>query len=387
MTLPLRRILLPLFVLTGAFGWFVFYYLLHNALGQDWMVFDTAARAYLRGDAGLLLDGVRLTRVLNETHPTLGQKLLFRPWVYPPYTLLLVLPFGLLPWAISYPGFQVLSFAAMAVALRPWVAGGRRYCAVLAGVAFCPASAYTIFAGQNSFLSAALLLGGVWLLGARPFVAGMLLGLLAFKPQLFLLVPVALLAARAWRAIGGLIFMIAALVFASLAVPGVAIWRGWLQLFLHGGGAPRAWVELYGQSVFTVLRLAHASPGLANLGQIAALLIAAALVYYAFRRDGAWLQKLLVLLCATSFAAPHFGPYDAVLLGLCAMLLLQSPACPGWLALAGCLAWCSTAINPPYLFAQALPPVFYFSELTPGLVLLLLSGLAVGLRYRHQRVC
>jgi hypothetical protein len=369
--------MLLLFLVSGVFGWVVFCSLLYKTAGQDWMVFDTAARAYLHGDAALLLDGVRLTQVLNDTHPSLQQKLIFHPWVYPPYTLLLALPFGLVPWALSYGGFQVLSFAAMAAALRPWAANWNRYWVMLAGTALCPASAYTIGAGQNSFLSAALLMGGVWLLRARPFAAGLLLGMLAFKPQLGLLVPVALLAARAWRAVGGAAVMAGALVAVSLVVPGVAIWRGWLDLFLHGAGAPRAWVELYGQSVFTCLRLAHASPLVANLGQAAALLIGAAATWLAFSRDGEWVGKLLVLLCATSFAAPHFGDYDAVLLGLCAMLLLQAREVPGgaWLALAGCLAWCSTAINPPYLFEQTLPPLFYVSELTPVLVLGLLVGL------------
>ncbi len=375
MSTPRRAILLALFVLCGAFGWFVFYSLLHDTAGQDWMVFDTAARAYWRGDTSLLLDGVRLTRILNDTHPGLGQKLIFRPWVYPPYTLLLALPFGLLPWAFSYGGFVVLSFAAMAAALRLWVADWRRYWVVLAGVALCPASAYTIGAGQNSFFSAALLLAGTWLLRVRPFSAGMVLGLLAYKPQLGLLVPLALLAARAWRAIAGAVFTLSALVIVSLAVPGVTIWRGWLALFLYGAAVPRAWVELYGQSVFTVLRLAHAPAFVANVGQAAAMLTGAAATWLAFRRDGPWLQKLLVLLCATSFAAPHFGDYDAVLLGVCAMLLLQLTAADTWLALAGGLAWCSMAINPPYLFAQTLPVVFYMSELTPLLVLVLLVGL------------
>ncbi len=375
MSAPGRPILLALFVSFGALGWLAFYSLLHGTLGQDWMVFDTAARAYWHGDTSVLLDGVHLTRVLNDTHPSLSRRLDFRPWVYPPYTLLLVLPFGLLPWALSYGGFQVLSFAAMAAALRPWVAGWRRYAAVLAGTALCPASGYTMGAGQNSFLSAALLMSGTWLLETRPFAAGLVLGGLAFKPQLGLLVPVALLAAGAWRAIGGAAAMVTVLVGTSLAVPGVAIWRGWLALFLHGGGAPRDWVELYGQSVFTVLRLAHVPPVLANLGQIGALLVGAAATWRAFSRRGAWLQKLLVLLCATSFAAPHFGDYDAVLLGLCAMLLLQSSAAGGWLAFGGALAWCSTAINPPYLFAQTIHALFYVSELTPVLIAVLLWGL------------
>ena len=363
-------------ILAAAFGWLVFIALFHGTVGQDWMVFDTAARAYLHGNGALLLDGPRLTQVLNDTHPSLSQPLKFRPWVYPPYTLLLALPFGLVPWVWSYGGFQVLSFAGMATALRPWAAPLPRFCIVLAGVTLCPASAYTLGAGQNSFLSAALLLGGVWLLGARPAVAGVLLGLLAFKPQLGLLIPVALVAGGAWRAFAGATATVLVLLVVSLAVPGIDIWRGFLHLYLAGDQAPRQWVELYGQSVFTCLRLAGASESLANAGQGVAVLIGAGAVWHAFRQPCSPLRRLLVLLTAISFSAPHFGDYDAVLLGIAAMLMLTAPERPNALAaVLACLAWCSTAINPPYLFYKTVPALFPLSELTPLVVLALLACL------------
>ncbi len=375
---PRGLLILVLFLAVGAFGAFVFVSLLAGTAGQDWMVFDTAARAYLDGHGSLLLDGVQLTRVLNAAHPTLRQPIVFHPWVYPPYTLLLVLPFALLSWPLSYGGFQLLSFAAMAAGLRAWLPDWRRFAVVLGGVAICPAAVYTVGAGQNSFLSAALLLGGMKLLDARPIAAGALLGLLAYKPQLGLLIPVALLAGRAWRAMAGATAMVVALVAASLVVPGVVIWRGWLELFLHGSQTPRQWVELYGQSVFTYLRLLGLTPAGANGGQAAALVIAAILVWHAFRTPMPAIRRLAALLAAISFSAPHFGDYDAILLGITAMLLLLSPEIArtrGLVALS-CLVWCTTAVNPPYLFYQTIRPIFYLSELTPLIILALALCLA-----------
>jgi hypothetical protein len=221
-----------------------------------------------------------------------------------------------------------------------------------------------------------LLLGGVWLLGPRPFLAGLLLGLVAFKPQLGLLIPVALVAAGAWRAFAGATAMVLLLLLISLAVPGIEIWRGFLHLYLAGDQAPRQWVELYGQSLFTCLRLLGASTLLANIGQGAALLIGAAAVWHAFRHPFPRLQRLLILLTAISFSAPHFGDYDAVLLGIVALLRLTAPQPPGRLAtLCACLAWCSTAINPPYLFYKTVPVLFPLAELTPLVVLALLASL------------
>ncbi len=48
--------------------------------------------------------------------------------------------------------------------------------------------------GQNGFLSAALLAGATHHLDKRPAVAGVCFGLLAYKPQLGLAVPLALAA-------------------------------------------------------------------------------------------------------------------------------------------------------------------------------------------------
>jgi hypothetical protein len=366
------------FVVAGGFGWAVFFVLFRNTFGQDWMVFDTAARAYWAGDTALMLDGVRLTRVLNATHPTLLQPLVFHPWVYPPYTLLLALPFGLVPWPLSYGGFQLLSFGVMALALRWWVRGWRRFCLALVVTALSPAAAYNLGAGQNGFLSAALLLAGIWLLSARPFAAGVVLGLLAYKPQLGLLLPVAFIACGAWRAMAGAAATVALLVAISLAVPGLLIWHGWLHLFLSGSDAPRQWVELYGQSVFTYLRLAGVPAQAANAGQAAALIVSAGLVWLVFKTTGSAVQRLLVLLTAISFSAPHFGDYDAVLLAVVAALVLLGAGAPRhggavWLA---CLAWCSTAINPPLLYEKTIPPLFALSECTPLLLLALLAKLA-----------
>ncbi|WP_237748850.1 glycosyltransferase 87 family protein, partial [Sphingobium sp. ba1] len=54
--------------------------------------------------------------------------------------------------------------------------------------------------GQNAFLTASLLGGGMLLLDTRPWVAGILLGGLVYKPQFAVLIPVILLARGNLRA-------------------------------------------------------------------------------------------------------------------------------------------------------------------------------------------
>lgn len=363
-----------LFSITGGIGWYLFTLLFWNTLGQDWMVFDTAAHAYFRHDFALLLDGPRFTDVLNATHtPWLRDKIEFHPWVYPPYTLLLAIPFAVLPWWLNYVSFQLLSFAGLMLALLPWRAGGRTAWLLPAGVILCPATAFTIGAGQNSFFSASLVTAGIFFVYRRPRLAGFLLGLLAFKPQLAVLVPVALAAAGAWVAFAAAAVTVFALLVFSLMVPGVELWQGWLHLFLSGDPAFHTWVNagrIYGQSVFTCLRMLGLPDGAANVGQLLAVVFAAVCVWLAFRRRLPPAEQLAVLLCGMILAAAHVGNYDAIMLGIAAMLVLQQglsrPFRPGE-ALLAMLVWLSTAVNPPFIFK--------FSVITPLLVAALMIRL------------
>jgi hypothetical protein len=364
--------------ITGVIGWYLFGLLFWNTLGQDWMVFDTAAHAYFRRDFALLLDGPRFTGVLNATHtPWLRDKIEFHPWVYPPYTLLLAIPFAVLPWWLNYVSFELLSFAGLMAALLLWAPKGRAGWLLPAGVILCPAAAFTIGAGQNSFFSASLVTAGIFYMHRRPRLAGVLLGLLAFKPQLAVLVPVALAAAGAWIAFAAAAATVFALLALSMVVPGIELWHGWLHLFLSGDPAFHTWVNagrIYGQSVFTCLRTIGVPDDAANLGQLLAVLFAAVCVWLAFRGRLPPVEQLSVLLCGMILAAAHVGNYDAIMLGIAGMLvLLQGLARPfrRGEALLAMLMWASTAISPPFIFkVSVIAPLIIMALmarlLTPG---------------------
>src|SRR3546814_10633706 len=76
----------------------------------------------------------------------------------------------------------------------------------------------------NGFLTAALLIGGLRLLGAKPIVAGILFGILTVKPQLGILLPFALLAARQWTAIAAAGVTTVLLVGSSVLL---FVWESW----------------------------------------------------------------------------------------------------------------------------------------------------------------
>jgi len=123
---------------------------------------------------------------------------------YPPVLLLLTAPLALMPYVPALARVAGGGLVCFLSSTASGHAGPKR--AVLLALA-APAVFINAVGGQNGTWTAALFGGGLSLLERRPLLAGGLLGLLIYKPQLGLLIPMALLAGRHWRA-----FMTAAMV-------------------------------------------------------------------------------------------------------------------------------------------------------------------------------
>jgi hypothetical protein len=229
-------------------------------------------------------------------------------------------------------------------------------------------------------LTSALLVGGFGIARHRPLRGGVLLGILSFKPQLWLLVPVAFIAARQWRSFASAVAAALLCVLISLLVLGNEAWRDWLDLMIRPNAVYESWVDvgrLNGQSVYTYTVLLGASKAVANLAQGIAFLLAACCVFWIFRRPIALDLQLAVLLAATMLAAPHIIGYDAAI----AATLLFCRASGEHLRLGEAiiivLAWLSPLVNPPSVFWPGL--------FTPIVVSLLIG--CVILRAMGQLSC
>ena len=394
-------------IVCGLFGvaaWVLYVWALSGDPGQDWMVFYTAARAYFDGNLPLIFDGEALTAALNQRFASwfaVGFVLNLHPWVYPPTFLLLFLPFGMLPPAVSLAVFMVSGFIVLLAAAAHYVGRGQARWVVVFSLVLCPAVPFNVMTGQNAFFTSALLVGGFGLVGRYPVLAGALLGILTFKPQLWLMVPVALLAARQWRALGGAAASALVLALLTLPVFGFEIWQVWFKLATGMDEGYSAWViqgRLNGLSVFSCVTWLGVPQGirvedlglylnhhhwlkfLANLAQAAAVAFAAAIVYWTYRRPAPGALQLAVLLAATMLAAPHASASDAVLLALATSLYVAAPGRgalrPMQLVLAAA-AWISPLFNPPSLFRPGC--------LTPLLILLLLWAIIAEIREAGTR--
>jgi alpha-1,2-mannosyltransferase len=326
--------------------------------GQDWMVFYTAARAYFDGNLPLIFDGERFTAALNARFVDwLASPLSLHPWINPPIFLLLILPFGLLPFGLSYALFEVAIFAFLLAALPLYAKDRKRWLLLAFALAISPAAGLTVGVGQNSFLSGALLVAGFGLLDRRPVLAGMLLGVLAYKPQFCLMIPIALLAGQHWRALAGAALSGSLLVLASAALFGVEPWRVWLEFAAGTSDFYRDWVatsRIMGQSVYACVVKLGAPATFAMVAQGGAAIFAAGSVYWCFRRKMRAELRLAVLLVATLLAAPHVSWSDELLATIAALLLLGVALDEGFRsgdALLVVLVWLSAFVSPQNIFA------------------------------------
>lgn len=244
-------------------------------------------------------------------------------WSYPPHLLFLIWPFGLLGFLPSY-----IVWCVAGLALYVWAAIScgveRRYWLFLA---VAPAVTVNVFLGQNGFLTAVLLIGGLANLDRRPILAGILFGILTIKPQLGLLLPILLVLRGHWRVIGSAVVTTALLVAATAAWFGPEIWMDyWRKVMPHQhellevAGAMR-WPIV--ASALINARLAGASADLAWVVQGAASAFAVGAVVWTFWRKRDPVLSMALFVTATFLFSPWIMNYDMVVFGWIVGLLHQ----------------------------------------------------------------
>jgi len=276
---------------------------------KDFVAFWAAARLALQGQTQALYDNT-VIEAFERAHVTMAPG--YYAFYYPPPFLLACLPLGLLPYVWSMAAFLAGQAALLWTSLRR--VNPARW-AVLPILAY-PGFLMNAFSGQNGGLTASCFAGAMIFLETRPLVAGACLGALVYKPQMALAVPVALLAARRFRAAAAACGTAAGLCIASFLVLGAAPWRG----FLNNAGAARGDLEhlhdkLYMmQSFYADVRLSGGSvvsgyAGQATLAGVALLLLA----HVCWRRAGAG-PEMAALAATALLVTPFLYDYDLVVL-------------------------------------------------------------------------
>lgn len=240
-------------------------------------------------------------------------------FLYPPPMLPLVA-------GISYLPFEWAAFVWMfgQWLLAAWLFRLCRFSwPVILAALLSPASLFGTEIGQVGVICDTLLVSGLVLSRLRPVLGGGLLGLLAIKPQVGLIVPFALACRRQWRAFA--LFLAVALALWGLATAwfGLAPSRAFLAedhkavaFMLNLPFDPHTY-QGWGVSSFWMARSFGLGVGPARLLQ-SLVAIAAIAALYAFRRRGNFTELAIYLSLLAS-------PYDFAY-GMVAFSLMQAEA-------------------------------------------------------------
>ena len=295
----------------------------HLALGYDFATLRDAARLALAGQAAEAYGRTCQDVMAAVQGP--GEHL---PFFYPPTALFLGLPFAAMPLVPALGLWLGVTGVAYVMVLRAIVGRG----AVGPAIGF-PAVFTCALLGQNSLLSAALFGGAALTLDRAPRAAGLLLGCLAYKPQLAVLAPLALALAGRWRAFGAATLTVLALVLGSVVAFGL---DSWTQFFTSLGvmnrclGAGENFAIF--ASVYGAVRLVHGSGAAAWLWQMAAAVAAAVVIgVVAWRRPGGT-AEIAALTVASLFCVPFLGDYDLVVAAVAGAWIGGEARRTGWLS-------------------------------------------------------
>lgn len=255
--------------------------------GNPALAYDLGALAAMQGQVVETVDGIM-------------------PFPYPPTFLLLLMPFAALPY---FP-----ALACWLLATGGWYLSTARRFAPWPWAAAQPAVLINGLIGQNGFLLAGIFMAGASRLAERPFLAGAILGTLVIKPQLALLLPVAVVASRSWAAIPGAMLSAGGLSLAALLAFGPESYAAFFRMLSQYAAwmaADRfAWNEF--ASPFAFVRFLGGSAGLAMAVQACCLGVAVLACWTAWRRQ--WDERVVVLCAASLLGSPYLQAYDTLLM-------------------------------------------------------------------------
>jgi hypothetical protein len=299
---------------------------------RDFLGFWGAARLALAGHPSAAYDNGALHAV-EAAAATFGSRLAELPFPYPPAYLLFVIPFGLMSFPLAMAAWSLCTFALYLLAARRLMPGSGWLAAAI------PAVFANAAIGQNGFLTAGLFMGGLSLLGSSPFAAGLILGCLVIKPQLAILLPVALIAGRHWRAIAGAALSSIAIMLLGLVLFGTGATAAWLHeapllaRIMDQGLA--GWSKL--ASVYAAARQLGIAPAFAIAIHGIVALTAAVAVWRIWRSQAQDALKFAALAAASMLMSPYLFFYDGLILVPAFFWLARESRRPGPLLALWCL--------------------------------------------------
>jgi len=289
-------------------------------LGTDFSNVYAAGTYVLDGNAAAAFDPVQQ---FTRERAIFGDTTQFYGWHYPPFFLFIAAALAWMPYGLALAVWQAVTLGLYllviwAIASPSFRAAGRgdNLLWLLLALAF-PAVLINVGHGQNGFLTAALLGGALVVLDRRPILAGILLGLMVYKPQYGLMLPVVLAVSGRWRCFASAAVTVALLTIATTLVFGAAAWHAFAvfseftrTVVLEQGNT--GWHKI--QSIFAWARMWGAPIPFAYALQGTAIVAIAGALAWLWRSAASYPLKAAALCLGTILATPYSFDYDMMVL-------------------------------------------------------------------------
>lgn len=142
------------------------------------------------------------------------------PIPYPPTFFFIIAPLALLAYIPSLILWLIVTFSVFLLVIYRFAPH-----ALTIWLTFAfPGAFQNAIHGHNGFVTTSIVGLAFLIIEKRPFTAGLVLGLLSFKPHLIAIIPLFLLVGRAWRTLAGLGISVFFLVLASAILFGIEAW-------------------------------------------------------------------------------------------------------------------------------------------------------------------
>ena len=262
---------------------------------------------------GRSIDAFELEKFRKVQATFVGDERAGFPWLYPPTYVPVVAPLAYFSVPVAFwlwGGFGILLYA---ISLRSITLESHVWLFALAGTG----TFVTLLQGQNGFLVASLLVGAMTcLIQRKDRLAGLLIGLLLFKPHFGILLPLVLLAGKRYQAF----------VFATVTSCGVlllsTLWCGleyWHVYFEKSPGhyaalldMPEMWNRM--PTVMASLQTFGLSADLAKIFFVILVVPVLISVYLAWQKMGPCGTTASLLISGTCLIVPYLLFYDLLLL-------------------------------------------------------------------------
>ena len=286
-----------------------------------------------------------------------GRDVPFYGWHYPPQFLLVAAILALVPYGWALALWMATTLSAYIATIRVILP---QPTAVLVALAY-PAVFVNLCHGQNGFINAALLGGALLLLDRRPITSGVLIGLLAYKPQFGVLIPLMLLATARWTVLAAASATVLAACTVTLSMFGTKVWVAFAasttltrHVVLEAGSI--GWEKM--QSIFSAVRMWGGGVDLAYMAQGALALGVAAGLIWLWRSEAAVDLKASALAVAALIATPYVLDYDLMILAVAIAFYVRHGLARGFhnfeLSLLA-FAWIAPFLSRPLAEATGIP--------------------------------